>query len=72
MLERMIEMAKVTKECLMVAFIDMEKAVLDLRMFLNDVLSGGCIPKEWKGSRVVLVHKGGSKKELKIIDLWQL
>ena len=26
MLERMIEMAKVRKECLMVAFIDMEKA----------------------------------------------
>ena len=44
----------------------------NLRMFLNDVLSGGCIPKEWKGSRVVLVHKGGSKKELEIIDLWQL
>ena len=37
-------------------------------MFLNDVLSGGCIPKEWKESRVVLVHKGGSKKELKIMD----
>ena len=32
---------------------------------LNDVLIGGCIPKEWKESRVVLVHKGGSKKELK-------
>ena len=27
-------------------------------------LSGRCIPKEWKESRVVLVHKGGSKKEL--------
>ena len=34
-------------------------------MFLNDVLSGGCIPKEWKESRRVLVHKRGSKKELK-------
>ena len=32
---------------------------------LNDVFKGGCIPKEWKESRVVLVHKGGSKKELK-------
>ena len=39
--------------------------VHNLRMLLNDVLSGGCIPKEWKESRVVLVHKGGSKKELK-------
>ena len=44
----------------------------NLRVFLNAVLSGGCIPKEWKESRVVLVHKGGSKKGLKIIDLWQL
>ena len=24
----------------------------------------GCIPNEWKESKVVLVHKGGSKKEL--------
>ena len=37
----------------------------NLRRLLNDVLMGGCIPKEWKESRVVLVHKGGSKKELK-------
>ena len=29
------------------------------------MLSGVCIPNEWKESRVVLVHKGGSKKELK-------
>ena len=36
-----------------------------LKMFLNDVLSGGCILKERTESRVVLVHKGGSKKELK-------
>ena len=32
---------------------------------LNDVLIGGYIPKEWMEPRVVLVHKGGSKKELK-------
>ena len=36
----------------------------NLKMLLNDGLSGGLIPKEWKVSRVVLVHKGGSKKEL--------
>ena len=34
-------------------------------MLLNEVLSGGCIPNEWKESRVVFVHKGRSKKELK-------
>ena len=32
-------------------------------VFMNDVLSGESIPKEWKDSRVVLVHKGESKKE---------
>ena len=32
---------------------------------MNDVLSGESIPKEWKESRVVLVHKGGSKKEVR-------
>ena len=40
-----------------------ERDVHNLRMLLNEVLSGGCIPNEWKESRVVLVHKGGSKKE---------
>ena len=39
------------------------------RRLLNDVLMGGCIPKEWKESRIVLVHKGGRKKELKIYRL---
>ena len=29
------------------------------------MLSGGCIPKEWNESKVVLVHKGGSKIELR-------
>ena len=29
---------------------------------MNDVLSGESIPKEWKESRLVLVHNGGSKK----------
>ena len=37
----------------------------DLNNLMNDVLMGGCIPEEWKESRVVFVHKGGSKKELK-------
>ena len=31
---------------------------------MNDVLSGESIPNEWKESRVLLVHKGGSKKEV--------
>ena len=35
-----------------------------MRLLLNEMLSGGCISNEWKESRVVLVHKGGSKKEL--------
>ena len=39
-----------------------ERDVRNLRMFLNEVLIGGCIPNEWKESRVVLVHKGVSKK----------
>ena len=30
------------------------------------MLMGGCIPKEWKESRVLLVHQVRSKKELKI------
>ena len=43
-----------------------ERDVHNLRMLLNEVLSGRCIPNEWKESIVVvLVHKGGSKKELK-------
>ena len=37
----------------------------NLMRLLNDVLMGGCIPKEGKESRIVLVHKGRSKKELK-------
>ena len=41
-----------------------ERDVHTLRMLWNEVLSGGCIPTEWKESMVVLVHMGGSKKEL--------
>ena len=29
------------------------------------MLSGECIPEEWKESRVVLVHKGASEKEVR-------
>ena len=36
----------------------------NLRVLMNDVLSGESIPNKWKESRVVLVHKGGSKKEV--------
>ena len=36
----------------------------NLSVLMNDVLSGESIPREWKESRVVLVHKGGSKKEV--------
>ena len=39
----------------------LEERDSNLSMLLNDVLSGGCIPREWKESRVVLVHKGESK-----------
>ena len=42
-----------------------EQNVHNLRMLLNEVLSGECIANEWKESRVVLVHKGDIKKELK-------
>ena len=42
-----------------------EQDLKKLRVLMNDVLSGESIPKEWKESRVVLVHKGGSKKQVK-------
>ena len=41
-----------------------DQDLINLMRMLNDVLMGGCIPKEWKESRVVIVHKEGSKKEL--------
>ena len=34
----------------------------NLRLFLNDVLNGGCIPKEWKERRVVLVTRVEARK----------
>ena len=35
-----------------------EQDLKNLRVLMNDVLSGESIPNEWKESRVVLVHKG--------------
>ena len=37
-----------------------EQDLKNLRVLMNDVLSGESIPNEWKESRVVLVHKRGS------------
>ena len=42
-----------------------EQVLKNLRVLMNEVLSGESIPKEWKENRVVLVHKGGSKKEVR-------
>ena len=36
-----------------------------LRCLMNGILNGADIPKEWKGSRVKLLQKGGSTDELK-------
>ena len=35
-----------------------------LRIGLNDV-NAGSIPKEWKESRVILIHKGGNHSDMK-------
>ena len=45
-----------------------EQDLKNLRVHMNDVLNGECILKEWKEwkeGRVVLVHSGGSKKEMR-------
>ena len=41
-----------------------EQDLKNLRVLMNDVLSGESTPNEWKENTVVLVHKGGSKKEV--------
>ena len=46
------------------AYVKLIKYVNNLRRLLNDVLMGGCIPNEWKESRVVLVHKGGKQERV--------
>ena len=42
-----------------------ERSSEKLRGALNVFMNGGEIPKEWKESRVTLIHKGGSVHELK-------
>ena len=42
---------------------DGDQDLNNLMRLLNDVLMGGCIPKEWKESIIVLVHKGGGEQE---------
>ena len=42
-----------------------ERGCEKLREVLNVIMNGGEIPKEWKESRVTLIHKGGSAHELK-------
>lgn len=37
----------------------------ELRRSLNRVLNGGEVPADWRRSRVVLIHKGGERKNLK-------
>ena len=44
--------------------LDVEK----LRGLMNGILNGADIPKEWKESRVKLLHKGGRTDELKTTD----
>ena len=64
---RLMKVNKATDESGMIAeYIKAlgEQDLKNLRVLMNDVLSGGSIPNEWKESRVVLVHKGGSKKEV--------
>ena len=38
--------------------------VYKLRGLMNGILNGADIPKEWKESRVKLLHKGGRRDEL--------
>ena len=59
---------KATNKCGMI--VDYMKAqreqdLKNLRVLMNDGLSGESIPKQWKESRVVFVHMGGSKKEVR-------
>ena len=67
-LKRAIKLMKVNKATdesgIIVEYINAlgEQDFKNLRVLMNDVLSGESIPKEWKESRVVFVHKGGSKK----------
>ena len=42
-----------------------EQDLNNLRVFMNDVLTSASIPKECKYGSVMLVHKGGSKKDVR-------
>ena len=42
-----------------------EESMKELRRLLVDVQNGSSVPEEWKMSRVVLIHKGGSVEDLK-------
>ena len=42
-----------------------EEEVENLRGLMNGILNGVDIPKEWKESRVKLLHKSGRRDELK-------
>ena len=42
-----------------------EQDLKNLRVFMNDVLTSASIPKECKYGSVMLVHKGGSKKDVR-------
>ena len=42
-----------------------EGAKEKLRERLNEVMDGGAIPEEWREARVVLLHKGGEKTDLR-------
>ena len=62
---KLMKESKATDESGMIA--EYVKALRDqdlnnLMRLLNDVLMGGCIPKERKQSRVVLVHRGGEAR----------
>ena len=69
-LKRAIKLMKVNKAIdesgMIVEYIKAlgEQDLMNLRVLMNDVLSGESIPNEWKKRRVVLVNKGGSKKEV--------
>ena len=69
-LKRAIKLIKVNKETdessMIAEYIKSlgEQDLKNLRVLMNDVLSGESIPNEWKESRIVLVHKEGSKKEV--------
>ena len=45
--------------------LEVEEEVEKLRDVMNGILNGSGVPKEWRESRVKLLHKGGRTEELK-------